>query len=467
VRGTPSVLKCLCYRTILLACTVAGAAVLAASSSARAVDPPSRFAPPRAPRTVDDDRLKAAGIRRIVARHLVLYTDLAADPSIEALPAQFDQAVPQWIEYFRDVLPRDAATADWQAVGYLIKDKARFVATGLLTEEVPEFLHGYSIDFEFWFNEQPSEYFRRHLMLHEGTHVFMRTQLGSTGPPWYMEGMAEWLATHRLQDGRVELAYFPRSRGEVPYWGRIKIIQDDVAAGRRRSLDEVFALAPRAYLQTGPYGWSWGAVALLAGDPRSRERFRELASRVNDPEFNQRVHEAFADDWPQMTAQWQAFIGEIDYGYDLAAAAIEFAPGEPLPTSGANVTIDATRSWQSTKLRVEAGQTYRLTATGRYQLARDEVDGRERVWWCEPGGVSIKYYRGRPLGQLTAAIWPDAIASGAASKTISSAPWQPITIGLEAELKAETSGTLYLRVNEFPGELRDNSGELRVDIHAE
>jgi hypothetical protein len=464
-------------RAILLVWAVA---LLAASSPAWAVDPPPRYAPPRAPRAVDEDRLRAAGIRRLASRHLVLYTDLPAEASIEALPEQFDQAVPQWIEYFKDALPRDqksdgaADTASdnaadagteappWQAVGCLIKDKARFVSAGLLTDEVPEFLHGYSIDYEFWFNEQPSEYFRRHLMLHEGTHAFMRTRLGSTGPPWYMEGMAEYLATHRLHDGRIELAYFPKSRGEVPYWGRIKIIQDDVATGKRRTLPEVFGLAPRAYLQTTPYGWSWGAAAFLASDPRYRERFRDLAQAVNDPEFNQRLREKFADDWPQLTAQWQAFLGEIDYGYDIAAAAIDFAPGEPLGDDGVKLTVDTTRSWQSTKLKVEAGKTYQLKASGRFEVARDEVDGQERIWWCEPGGVSIKYYRGRPLGQLVAAILPDDWTGEAAKPK--QPLWQPITIGLEGELKPETTGTLYLRVNEFPSELSDNRGELKVEV---
>ena len=277
--------------------------------------------------------------------------------------------------------------------------------------------------------------------------------------------MAEYLAMHRLHDGHVELAYFPKSRGEVPYWGRIKIIQDDVAAGKRRTLPEVFGLAPRAYLQTTPYGWSWGAATFLASDPRYRVRFRELAEAVNDPEFNQRLRETFADDWPQLTAQWQAFSGEIDYGYDVAAAAIEFAPGEPLSDDGAKLTVAATRSWQSTKLKVEAGKSYRLKASGRYEIARDEVDGQERIWWCEPGGVSIKYYRGRPLGQLVAAILPDDWAGDAAK--LKQTLWQPITVGLEAELKPETSGTLYLRVNEFPGELKDNRGELRVEIKAQ
>ena len=466
-------------RPILLAAAVIWAVLLSMGSPVWAVDPPSRFGPPRAPRTVDEARLRAAGIRRLASRHLILYTDLPAEASIEALPEQFDQAVPQWIEYFKDALPRDVeadAAADnatdteteapsWQAVGCLIKDKARFVSADLLTDEVPDFLHGYSIDYEFWFNEQPSEYFRRHLMLHEGTHAFMRTRLGSTGPPWYMEGMAEYLATHRLHDGRIELAYFPKSRGEVPYWGRIKIIQDDVAAGKRRTLPEVFGLAPRAYLQTTPYGWSWGAATFLASDPRYRERFRELAQAVNDPEFNQRLRDKFADDWPLLTAQWQAFSGELDYGYDVAAAAIEFAPGESLGDDGVKLTVDATRSWQSSKLKIEAGKTYRLKATGRYEIARDEVDGQERIWWCEPGGVSIKYYRGRPLGQLVAAIMPDDW-TGNATK-LKRTLWQPITVGLEVELRPETTGTLYLRVNEFPGELKDNRGELKVDIKAQ
>ena len=67
---------------------------------------------------------------------------------------------------------------------------------------------------EFWLYDQPTAYYRRHLMLHEGTHVFMVSFLGGCGPGWYMEGTAELFGTHRLdeQSGQLTLRIMPRSR---------------------------------------------------------------------------------------------------------------------------------------------------------------------------------------------------------------------------------------------------------------
>ena len=102
-------------------------------------------------------------------------------------------------------------------------DKARFAAAGLLADNLPPFQSGYSRSDgkQFWLLEQPSDFYRRELLLHEGTHCFMFTVLKGAGPPWYKEGMAEYLGTHRWQDGRLTLGYMPRSREEVPYWRRI------------------------------------------------------------------------------------------------------------------------------------------------------------------------------------------------------------------------------------------------------
>ena len=144
---------------------------------------------------VDDARAAAAGIRKLPGKRLTLYTDLAG-PEIDRLPAVFEQAFPQWCRYFK---VKEGDQADWHMTGFLMKDKARFVAAGLLPDDLPPFEHGYSRGHDLWLYEQPSDYYRRHLLLHEGTHGFMNTVLGGCGPPWYMEGMAEYLATHRWQ----------------------------------------------------------------------------------------------------------------------------------------------------------------------------------------------------------------------------------------------------------------------------
>ena len=162
--------------------------------------------------------------------------------------------------------------------GFLMQDKARFRQAGLLPPYVPALLPGYSINHELWLNEQPSDYYRRHLFLHEGTHGFMNTLLGGCGPAWYMEGLAELLGTHRWHEGRLTLGYMPANRDEVPYWGRSKLVKDAAEAGRARPLKEVVELALTSTNQVEGYAWSWAAATLLDHHPRYQKRFRRSRS---------------------------------------------------------------------------------------------------------------------------------------------------------------------------------------------
>ena len=186
---------------------------------------------------IDDTQAAAAGIHKLSSRRLVLYTDLPLGDEIRRLPGIFDQAFPQWCDYFRVRAP-----AAWQMTGFIMKDKARFQSTGLLPADLPHFLHGFSRNNLLWLYEQPSDYYRRHLLLHEGTHGFMNTVLGGCGPPWYMEGMAELLATHRLAgrptDAQLDAGQ-PRQRARVgthpPHQGGV-CRRAGRAGGRRRRL---------------------------------------------------------------------------------------------------------------------------------------------------------------------------------------------------------------------------------------
>ncbi len=150
---------------------------------------------------IEEGKVAAAGIRKLTGKHLTLYTDLPADtgPAVDELPRVFDAAVPLWCEYF-GVDP--AKPAEWKIVGSLMKDKERFLGAGLYSENLPPFPHGFSQGSQVWLYDQPSDYYRRHLLLHEGTHAFMNRWLGGAGPPWYMEGMAELLGTHQWSGGK-------------------------------------------------------------------------------------------------------------------------------------------------------------------------------------------------------------------------------------------------------------------------
>ena len=404
-------------------------------------------------REVDEARAAQAGLRKIVGKRLVLYTDLPADPEVDDLCEVFDQAYPQWCDYFRTP---EAEEPDWRMIGYLMNEKERFQQAGLLPEELPAFSHGFSRDDELWLYDQPSAYYRRHLLLHEGTHGFMYTRLQASATPWYIEGLAELLGTHRWHNRKLQMNYFPLQRDEVPQWGRIRLVQDDFKQNRAEHLGNVFSFESRNHLKTDAYGWCWAAAAFLDGHPRYRERFRRAAVLTRQGDFARDFRALWADDWQDLAEEWQLFIAGIEYGYDLNRSAIDFKPGQALPAGGSQVQVAADRSWQSSGLRLEAGTMYRLTATGRYQVAHTS-----EPWISEPQGISIRYYKGLPLGILMAALRPDDSEPNAPSGLFR---WR--ALGREDTFSPLQSGTLYLRINDSCAELADNAGTLEVEIAA-
>jgi hypothetical protein len=397
----------------------------------------------------------AAGVpalRTLTSKHLTLVTDLPPDEEVDALPGYFDQAFEQWCAYF-DIDP--AAHENWQVHGHLMQSRERFQAAGLLPENLPEFATGYSLQDAIWLYDQTSVYYRRQLLLHEGTHAFMNAVVGGTGPSWYAEGLAELLGTHRLDDGKLTLNVVPRDREEVPKWGRIEAVQADFARKRALTLAKVFKLSGTLHGTIENYGWCWAAAAFLENHPRYHERFRGLQAHLREPDFAERVDAAFAEDRARLDEDWQLFVTHVDYGYDFARMDVELIAGKPLDGS-ARALVAADRGWQSSGVAVEAGKKYRLRAAGRYQVA-----GGERPWTSEPGGVTIHYERGQPLGILLAAVRSDDPAANSPSGLI-----RPIVVGLDTTLTAQRSGTLYLRVNDSAGGLADNTGSAEVEISA-
>jgi hypothetical protein len=105
-----------------------------------------------APRKIDLQRAATVGIREITSRHLRLITDVPASPAVDELPAVFEAALPQWAEYFH--VSRDKLE-NWQVQAFLIQDRAKFAALGLLPEQNPDYINGYALG-----NEWPARHFR-------------------------------------------------------------------------------------------------------------------------------------------------------------------------------------------------------------------------------------------------------------------------------------------------------------------
>ena len=402
------------------------------------------------PPTINEALVRSAGIRKLSGQHVVIYTDLPEQPEIDQLPVLFDQAVPQWAEYFSvsgDVLER------WKINGYVMRDKQRFQLAGLIPDNLPSFLHGYQWGHEMWIYEQENAYYRQHLLLHEGTHAFMKHFLGSAGPPWFMEGIAEMLGTHTWNDGQLQLGFFPKNRERLPYWGRVKIVRDEVRVHRAKTLATVMNTDENAFLDVKAYAWSWAATTLLDKHPRYQKKLREMIRHVNDPEFTRKIRELFEEDWDKLNEEWQLFVLNMNYGYDIAREAVVYRVGQPLRSDKITFKIAVDRGWQSSGVVLESDRRYRVSATGRFQIATSD-----QPWWCEPNGITIRYHDNRPLGILLGAIRGDP--SGTHVTPLA----RPQVVGLKRKIRPKQSGTLFLRVNDSPAELAENVGSVEITV---
>jgi hypothetical protein len=281
-----------------------------------------------------------------------------------------------------------------------------------------------------------------------------------------MEGMAEMLATHSLRDGRLTLNYFPLSREEVPELGRIRILHDDLAAHRALPLVKIIEYPPSAHHSNDAYAWSWAAAKFLDTHPRYQKRFHALFKDVLHADFNANFYKIFAADLPELYEEWQVFIAGLEYGYDIPRTAIDFTPGKPIAEDAepTTATVASDRGWQNSGIRLEGGRKYELTASGRWtkkcrpafwsglKVLPEQIE-------LESGGISVRYYRGQPLGILQAAVRPDHPNPDKLAVFL-----QPTIVGLKATLAPEESGTLYFKLNDTAADLESNVGEVKCRV---
>jgi hypothetical protein len=333
----------------------------------------------------------------------------------------------------------------------------RFRRAGLLPDNLPHFPAGYNRGHELWIYLQDRDYYTRHLFLHEGTHAFMQWFLGSSGPPWYAEGMAEMLGLHRWQDGELELGFRPARREETEGWGRVKILREDNSGSHGLLIEQVLAIESSSFLDVRFYAWSWGLCEFFSNHVLTKSDFEGLANSVALPpeRFQQRVIRMVSKHSQELKRDWELFIDEIEYGYDVRRGSLVRLPVE-LHDGVAELQLSVDTSWQVTEIEVSEGDSIEIRADGRFVVGREISNGNPERWECEPGGVTIDYYRGRPLGVLLAAILePNQSADGLKN---------PIPIGLGRVFESPRAGCLCLRINESPARLADNEGSLRVGI---
>jgi len=404
---------------------------------------------------------RRAGLRVLESRRLVLVTDRPVRPGdgVDELPLVFDQAFDAWCRHY-GLDP--GGFPEWRACGCLTVDRERFRSAGLLPDEVPRFVNGFCDRNRFWLADQSNAAYRRHLLLHEGAHAFTITIRDLATPSWYTEGIAEYLATHRVDrdaEGgpRLVLTPVPARAADVPQLGRIERLRRLAAAAP--ALADVFDDRGDGHGDIEAYATKWAAVALLARHPAHATVFATVERGPLDPTLNDRLAATPGWDATRAGRDFDAFVQEVDYGFDFGRSAIDWSPGRPLAGSSRTV-VAADRGWQNTGFVLEAERAYTLAAAGRVRIGSVEQPppAEPTVLEAEADGISLTWYRGRPLGRLLAAQWIDAPDAGGRPRFII------VAEGRGGEFTAAVTGPLFLKLNESPGGLADNDGGFDVDL---
>ena len=419
-----------------------------------------------------------AKMRVLESRHLVLITDRPErrGDGIDEFPGYFDEAVEQWCKR----LSIDTVIAQpWKTVGCLIVDRNRFRSIGLLPDSIPPFKNGYCNLDRFWLMDQSSPYYRRHLFLHEGVHSIATTLRHAETDAWYTEGLAELLSTHRIEDGHCVLTPIPESSADVQQLGRIEALREARLSGKAKSIEEVFASPPDSHFHVSSYAWNWAAVAMLTEHPRYAAAMAKLQQGPLDQSFTARLLASADINQEILVRDFDAFSDDVDYGYRFSHSAVDWLAEESL-TDQKTVVVNSSRGWQSAGIFLSRGDRVRFTAKGRFTLGSisPEIDqsGSPLTLTSEADGITLEWYRGRPLGRLLVSQWIDhaPLVSSRVAKPKDDRLKQDhghfdarpgffiLETGQSAEFVAAFDGPLFCKMNDFPRSLADNTGTLDV-----
>lgn len=435
---------------------------------------PTRALQPMPPRRMANDqpvlnsaRLRAVGIRRYESRRLVLLTDLPAE-RVAGLPELADQLFDQLEGHFGK-LPPALDGSDFQVTGCVIEDVERFQSAGLMPAESFTFSHGRHLNYQFWCYSQDSDYYLRHLALHEFTHCFMTCESGllDIPPLWYIEGMAEYFATHRVDEAtKATFGVLPDSFEGYEGWGRISALEREFARGLI-STDNT--TRPAGALPIPPlsqvlrdvtlkstdldYAQWWAVSWMLQSNPHYSVAFQPLRHLRTRDDFISKVHEIRDTVGARLQADWLLFAESLDTGFESghsfpvhAESVVSLAKDASTP---ATFRIAAKAEWQDSGIRLQSGQSVSIICNGQYS-----VNQPADAWVCEPQGVSVEYYRGIPLGAVVATF----VDSNGVSLT------RRRFVGREATLTTENDASLWLQVNDSCSSRSNNSGEVTVSV---
>ncbi|WP_417385507.1 hypothetical protein [Gimesia sp.] len=404
----------------------------------------------------NNQRLELLGIHCYKSPRLKLYTDI--DPEIaRTLPPVIDQAYAALVNYFGPLPPNREGT-EFQVTGYIMQNRDLFKEAGVILDSLPAIVNGRHQGAQFWMDAQSQPYYLRHLMIHEYTHCYSMIMGDIGAPVWYLEGIAESMATHTTDaDGKIHFNVMPHNKNDFGGLGRITLIQEVVEQAPPRPLQDVMQFHPANFIYNNEaYAWSWTLCQFFDKHPVYGKPFRELAHHMQGNEFSKKIQAMLGDDYASLNDAWMLFARNLQPGYDFKNAAVTFTAGETLrPDSSATTKVNSQQGWQSSGIRVEQGVSYEISAVGRFTLAQEP-----KPWESTADGISFQYFKGQPLGRLIMMIQPDPDMK----LTHPNAILKEYPLGAQASWMAPVSGTIYFRLNDAWNALADNRGEIEVTV---
>lgn len=405
----------------------------------------------------NDQRLALLGIHLYESPRLKLYTDI--DPQLAAtLPAVIDQAYLAMVDYF-GVLPPDRAGTEFQVTGYIMQNRDLFKKAGIILDTLPEIVNGRHLGAQFWMDAQTENYYQRHLMIHEYTHCYSMIMDNIGAPVWYLEGIAESMATHTIDaNGKIHFNVMPHNKDDFAGLGRISLIEKAIRVAPPKNLLDVMQWDSNDFVNNNEaYAWCWALCQFFDKHPRFGKSFRELSRHMQGTEFSQKFEELVAEELPDINDGWLLFARNLQPGYDIERATIAFRFGEPLspPNLSASTMVASDRGWQSSMIHVEKGKTYDVVAEGKFILA-----GKPKPWESTADGISFRYFNGQPIGRLIMLIRPDSSAEKFKERSV----FEEYPLGANTTWMAPVTGTIYFRLNDAWDELADNQGNVKVTV---
>ncbi|MFN9718783.1 MAG: hypothetical protein ACK58L_08830, partial [Planctomycetota bacterium] len=405
---------------------------------------------------LDRTRLESCGLSVYESKRLILVTDV---------PTELVRDLPELADQLFDALVRELGAprpeingAEFQVTGFLIDAKERFEHAGVLPPEDYPFRHGRHFDYQFWMNNQMSNYYRRHLMLHEFVHCFMTADHGmfNIPPLWYTEGIAEYFATHRLEnDGTPVFGVMPDSLDGYEGWGRITTIKEAVErtsqddSFRTLSLETVRHPPDNVFVSDLKYAQAWALVWLIRNHPDLKIAFSNFSSVRNRDQFRAAEQGVSKDMWRQLAILWQLYLFSLTEGYDPEHSSVSPPEGKTVSAElPLTLNLSAKTEWLNTGLSFPHGEHLELTCSGRYSL-----HDQPRPWLSEPPGITIDYWRGLPLGRIVAL----AISSDGRE-------CRRISVGSSASFTMPFEGTVWIQINDSAASRVENSGSASVTI---